>query len=189
MRHIISNFRDESMQQIVSGIHDPHDILQNLSEQDICFDSKDLIHRERNAVDLYDQHDSKGQMSFISFKEGSPNTSPKDHSVGKEHLKSAAGKVSSISVAQCNEAWNIGNRTFGLTLVHQHVLSAIQQLHRYAIVFQNVLASNQRVVVEEATYNPLICYENSLWTKKQPAVFGSVAGWPLSYCMPSKDSD
>ena len=58
-----------------------------------------------------------------------------------------------------------------------HVLSAIQQLQRDAIVFRNVLASNQRVVVEEATYNPLICYENSqVWTKKQPAVFGSVVG-------------
>ncbi len=39
-----------------------------------------------------------------------------------------------------------------------HVLSAIQQLHRYAIVFRNVLASDQRAVVEEATYNQLICY-------------------------------
>ncbi len=37
---IISIFREEPMQQIVSGIHDPHDILQNLSEQDICFDNK-----------------------------------------------------------------------------------------------------------------------------------------------------
>ena len=61
------------MQQIVSGIHDPHDILQNRSEQDICFDSKDLIYRERNAVDLHDQRDSKGQMSFISLKEVFPN--------------------------------------------------------------------------------------------------------------------
>jgi hypothetical protein len=49
-----------------------------------------MIRRERNAVDLYDQRDSKGQMSFISFKEGGP----KDHLVGKERLKSAAGKVS-----------------------------------------------------------------------------------------------
>ncbi len=32
------------MQQIFYGTHDPHDILQNLSEQDISFDSKDLIH-------------------------------------------------------------------------------------------------------------------------------------------------
>ena len=131
LQHIISNSREESLQQSVSGTHYPHDILQNLSEQDICFDSKDLICRERNAVDLYDQRDSKGQMSFISFKEGSP----KDHSVGKEHLKSAAGKVSSISVAPCNEVWNIGNRTFGLTLVQLHMLFAIQQLHWYALVF------------------------------------------------------
>ncbi len=41
---IISNLREESLQQIISGIHNHHDILQNLSEQDICFDSKDLIH-------------------------------------------------------------------------------------------------------------------------------------------------
>ncbi len=42
-QHIISNSREESLQQVVLGIHYPHDILQNLSEQDICFDSKDLI--------------------------------------------------------------------------------------------------------------------------------------------------
>ena len=36
---------------------------------------KDLIDQERNAVDLYDQRDSKGQMSLISFKE----EFPKDH--------------------------------------------------------------------------------------------------------------
>ncbi len=59
-----------------------------------------------------------------------------------------------------------------------HVLSAVQQLHWHAIVFQNVLASNQRAVVEEATYNPLICYENSLWTKKQPSISGSVVERP-----------
>ena len=70
--HIISNSREESLQQSVSGTHDPHDILQNLSEQDICFDSKDLIRRKRIAADLYDQRDSKGQMSFISFKKGIP---------------------------------------------------------------------------------------------------------------------
>ncbi len=39
-----------------------------------------------------------------------------------------------------------------------------------------MLASNQRAVVEEAKYSPLICYENSLWTKKQPATFGIVVG-------------
>ncbi len=112
--------QEESLQQIILGIHNPHDIIQNLSEQDICFDSKDLIHQERNAAD----HDSKGQMSFISFKIGFP----KDNLVGKERLKSAASKVSSKSVAPCNEVWYIGNRTFGLTLVQLHVLSAIQQL-------------------------------------------------------------
>ncbi len=35
---IISNLREESLQQVVSGIYDPHAILQNLSEQDMCFD-------------------------------------------------------------------------------------------------------------------------------------------------------
>ncbi len=57
-----------------------------------------------------------------------------------------------------------------------HALSSIQQLHLYAIVFENELASKQRIVVEEATYTPLICYENSLWTKKQPATLGNVEG-------------
>jgi hypothetical protein len=85
-------------------------------------------------------------MLFKSFKEGFL----KDHLIGKERLKSAADKVSSISVAPCNEVWNIGNRTFGLTLLQLHVLSSIQQLHLYAIVCQNVLAFNQRAVVEEA---------------------------------------
>ncbi len=46
LQHIISNLREESLQQSVSGTHNPHDILQNLSEQDICFDIKDLIRRE-----------------------------------------------------------------------------------------------------------------------------------------------
>ena len=57
-----------------SGIYYHIAILQNLnlSEQDICFDRKYLIGRERNAVDLYDQRGSKGQISFISFKEGFP---------------------------------------------------------------------------------------------------------------------
>ena len=64
--------RAESLPQVVSGIYYHNAILQNLSEQDTCFDSKDLIGRERNAVDLYDQRDSRGQMSFISFKEGFP---------------------------------------------------------------------------------------------------------------------
>ncbi len=58
----------ESLLQIVSGIYDSNAILKNLYEQDIGFDSKDLIDCERNAVDLGDQCDSKGQMSFTSFK-------------------------------------------------------------------------------------------------------------------------
>jgi hypothetical protein len=43
LQQLVSFFREKSLQQIVSGIHDPHDILQNLFKQDICFDSKDLI--------------------------------------------------------------------------------------------------------------------------------------------------
>ena len=116
--------REEFLPQIVSGMYYHNAILQNLSEQDTCFDSKDLIDRERNAVDLYDQPDSKGQKSFSSFNQ----------------------------------------------------LPAIQQLQRYAIVFRNVLASYQHAVVKEATYIPLICDENSLWTKKLPAIFGGVVG-------------
>ncbi len=124
--HIISNLREESMQQFVSGIHDPHDILQNRSEQDICFDSKDLIYRERNAVDLHDQRDSKGQMSFISLREVFPN----DHlQLARNVLNQLPAKFPANSVAPCNEVWNIWNRTFGLTLVQLHVLSTIQQLH------------------------------------------------------------
>jgi hypothetical protein len=73
LQQIISNLQEESLQQSVSGTPDPCDTLQNLSEQNtICFDSKDLIHQEMNAKDLYDQRDSKGQMLFISFKEGFP---------------------------------------------------------------------------------------------------------------------
>jgi hypothetical protein len=70
------------------------------------------------------------------------------------------------SVAPCNEVWNIGDITFVPILVQLRVLSAIQQRHWYEIVFRNVLASNQRAAVEDATYNPLICYESSVWTKK-----------------------
>ncbi len=106
---------------------------------------------------------AKDKCRSSASKEGFP----------KDHLQL---EESSKFSAPCNEVWNIGNRTFGLTLVQLHVLSAIQQLHLYAIVFRNVLASNQRAVLEEATYNPLICYENSLCTMKQPATFGSNVG-------------
>ncbi len=64
---IVSFFREESLPQIVSGTYDPNAILKNLSDQDICSDSKELIDRERNAVDLYDQRDSKGHILFSSF--------------------------------------------------------------------------------------------------------------------------
>ena len=108
-------------------------------------------------MDLYDQRDSKGQMSFSSFSQ-------------------LPAKFPANSVAPSNEVWNIGNRTVAPILVQQHALTAIQQRQRYAIVFRNVLASNQHAVVKEATYIPLICYENSLWTKKLPAIFGCVVG-------------
>ena len=101
-------------------------------------------------MDLYDQRDSKGQMSFSSF-------SP------------LPAKFPANSVAPSKEVWNIGDRIFALILVQQ-------QLQWYAIVFRNVLASNQHAVVKEATYIPLIWYENSLWTKKLPAIFGCVVG-------------
>ena len=136
LQQIVSIPREESLPQIASGIYYHNAIFQNLSEQDTCFDSKDLIDRERNAVDLHDQRDSKGQMS-----------------------STAASKVTANSVAPSNEVWNIGDRIFALILVQQQ---DIQQLQRYAIVFRNVLASNQHVVVKEATYIPLICYENYL---------------------------
>jgi hypothetical protein len=50
----------------------------------------------------------------------------------------------------------------------------LNSLELYAIIFQNVLASNQILAVKEATYNSLICYEDFLWTEKQPAIFSMV---------------
>ena len=69
LQPFVLNPQEEFQTQIVSGLYYHNAILQNLSEQDTCFDSKDLIDRERNAVDLYDQCDSKGQMSFGSFNQ------------------------------------------------------------------------------------------------------------------------
>ena len=103
------------------------------------------------------QRYSKGKMSFSSFSQ-------------------LPTKLPANSVALSNDVWNIGDIIFAPILVQQHALTAIQQLQRYAIVFRNVLASNHHTVVKEAAYNPLICYENSLWTKKQPAIFGGVVG-------------
>ena len=123
-------------------------------------------------MNLNDQRDSKGQMSKERFL--------KDHSqLARNVLNQLPVKFSANSVARfapSNEAWNIGNRTFAPILVQLHALTAIQQLQRYEIVFRNVLASNQRAVVEEATYIPLICDENFMWTKKQPAIFSVVVG-------------
>ena len=62
MQQIVLIPREESLPQIALGIYYQNVILQNLSEQDICFDSKDLIDQERNYVDLFDQYDSKGQL-------------------------------------------------------------------------------------------------------------------------------
>ena len=50
LQQIVSIPREESLPQIVSGIYYHNAILQNLSEQDTCFGSKDLIDRERKAV-------------------------------------------------------------------------------------------------------------------------------------------
>ena len=96
-------------------------------------------------MDLHDQRDSKGQKSFISFKEGFP----KDYlHLARDVLNQLPAKFPANSVAPSNEVWNIGNRIFALILL----LTAIQQLQRYAIFFRNVLASNQHAVVKEATY-------------------------------------
>ncbi len=94
LQQIVSIFQDRSLPQIVSGIYNSNAILN-------------LIDRERNDVALYDQRDSKGQMSFTSCK-----------------------------------MLNILDNIFVLIHAQSHALSAIQQLQLYAIVFQNVLASN-----------------------------------------------
>ncbi len=101
----MSILQEESLQQIVSGICDPHAILQNLSEQDICFDGKDPIIRERNAVELYDQRDSKGLISFISFKEGCP----KDHlQCARNVLNQLLVKFPANTVAPCRKSGTLG---------------------------------------------------------------------------------
>ena len=90
--------------------------------QDTCFDSRDSIDRERNAVDLYDQRDSKEQMSFISFKEG----------FSKDHVKLAMNVLNQLPVNfSANfvarlEVWNFGDRIFTPILGQLHALTAIQ---------------------------------------------------------------
>ncbi len=61
----ISILREESLLQIFSGIYDPHAILKNLSKQDMCLDSRDLIDWASNDVDLYDQNDSKDSRDIL----------------------------------------------------------------------------------------------------------------------------
>jgi hypothetical protein len=160
LQQIVLIPREESLLQIVSGIYYHDVILQNLSEQDICFSSKDLIDHERNAMELYDQR-SKGQMLLNSFKEGFQNI---------------LDCLSEFSVVLSNENWNILDKIFAPIYVQLHVLSATQQLQQYAIVFRNVLASYQISAVDEAMYNSLIGYEDFLWTKKQQAIFGCLVG-------------
>jgi hypothetical protein len=60
--------------------------------------------------------------------------------------------------------------------VQSNALSEIQQIQRYAIVFQIVLASYLILDVEDATYNSLIGHEDFLWTKKQQAICGNMMG-------------
>ena len=139
LQQIVSIPRKEFLPQIVSGMYYHNSILQNLSEQDSCwrYTSTVKISRERNIVDQDDQGDSKGQMSFISFKEGFP----KDYiQSARNVLNQLPAKFPANSVAPSNEVWNIGNRLFAPILVQQHELTAIQQLQRYAIFFRNVLA-------------------------------------------------
>jgi hypothetical protein len=51
-------------------------------------------------------------------------------------------KFPAYCVAPSHEVWSI-EAEFVLMLVQLHVLFAIQQLHLYAIVFRDVLVSNQ----------------------------------------------
>ncbi len=141
LQQIVSIFGEESLPQIVSGIYYPNAILKYLSEQDICFNSKDLIDSERNAVDLYDQRDSKGQISFTSLT-----------------------------------IWNILDKIFVLIKSNR---TRYPQFCNYSGIQSSsemCLPPTKYLAVEEATYNSLICYEDFLWTKKQPAIFGCVVG-------------
>ena len=68
LQQIVLIPREESLLQFVLGIYYHNAIFKNLFEQDTCLDSslKELIDWGRNAKDLFDQHDSKGQMQSIS---------------------------------------------------------------------------------------------------------------------------
>jgi hypothetical protein len=73
LQQIVSIPPEESLPQIVSSIYCHDAIHQIFLEQDICLGMKDSIDLERNAMDLYDQRDNKGQMLFNSVKEGFQN--------------------------------------------------------------------------------------------------------------------
>ena len=123
-------------------------------------------------MDLFDQRDSKGQMQSISSQEGLPI----DHDIPLARNVLNQMPEFPALVVPSNEIWNILDKIFVLIYVQLHALPANQELQLYAIVFQNVLASIQYFVVEEAMQIPLNCYESFLWTKKQLAIFLSVAG-------------
>ena len=123
---------------------------------------------------IFDQPDSKleGQMQFISSQEGWPI----DHNIPlARDVLDQLPKFPALIVPS-NEIWNILDKIFVLIHVQSwlHTLTAIQQFQWYAVVFQNVLVSN-RCVVEEAKQIPLNCNESLLWTKKQLAIFITVA--------------
>ncbi len=69
LQQIISILREESLPQIVLGIYEPHAILQNLSENRNMLRQSRFDYPRKESVDLDDQRDIKGRMSFISFRE------------------------------------------------------------------------------------------------------------------------
>ncbi len=77
--------------------------LQNLSEQDKCYDSnlKELIAGEGNAMDPFDQRDSKGQMQRISSQEGLPIDHDKSIARNVQNLLPESPALSVLS----NEIW------------------------------------------------------------------------------------
>ncbi len=86
-------------------------------------------------MDLYNQRDSTGQMSFI--KEGLA----KDISLARNILNQLPEFPALVVLS--NEIWSILNKIFEPIHAQSHALSEIQQLQRYAMVFRNVLASDQ----------------------------------------------
>ncbi len=124
-----------------------------------CSNLKELIDRERNAMDLFDQGDSKGQKLSISSQEGLSI----DHDIplARNVLNKLPEYPALIVLSQ--KIWNILDKTF-VPILSIHVqwnalqVSTIHQLQQYGTIFQNVLASNQYSLVEEETQIPLNCY-------------------------------